>query len=139
MTSQPDFEFGARGTIEADAKVLKQIQLRVIRPDDVPDEILIERAFEGEEFKTIRPVLCRLLRCEYPERIRVFADWSGGTDYGYLDMFVDELSGDKGLPLNRVATEHYRRNMRAHDPGKPLDDVIILGIAVLCDRPVWGT
>lgn len=75
------------------------------------------------------------------EHVRVFADFTGGTAYKYLDMFVNELGhlSSPPPPRNEAATLIYRRNTLFHEPGKhhPEDMPDIVGPAVLFEREVW--
>lgn len=74
------------------------------------------------------------------EHVRVFSDFSGGTEYKYLDMFVNELGRLTGLERNEAATIIYRRNTLYHEPGKyePEELDWIAGPAVLFEHQVWS-
>ncbi len=50
-------------------------------------------------------------------------------------MFVDERGHLKGLPFNRVATEHYQRAAKLRGDKGPLSTIV--GPAVVFDRRVW--
>lgn len=67
------------------------------------------------------------------EHVRVF--WNDR----YTSMFVDEDGHEKGLPLNRKATEIYHNNTRVHDPKNydPAKMPPIVGTAILFERDVW--
>ena len=75
------------------------------------------------------------------EHVRVFSDFSGGIDYRYLDMFVNELGHllEKPLERNEAATLIYRRNTLYHEPGKYQPEALpwIAGPAVLFEHQVW--
>jgi hypothetical protein len=66
------------------------------------------------------------------ERVRVFHDGA------YTDMFVDDESIGKGLPVNEAATAIYRCNVLTHDKRAKAEDLPkIYGPAVLFSREVW--
>ena len=112
--------------------------------------ILIMRPYELHQTLTVELGNGRLVDLKaivepitgYPmEHVRVFADFSGGTSYRYLDMFVNELGliTEPQLPRNEAATAIYRRNTLIHEPGKyhPEDLDWIAGPAVLFEKIVW--
>lgn len=68
----------------------------------------------------------------YYEHVNV---WHQGE---YRDMFVDETSALKGLPVNAKATEIYHANVKAHFPDEFSADMpLIYGDALLFDQRVW--
>lgn len=72
------------------------------------------------------------------EHVRVFADFFGGNDFKYLDMFVNELGHITGLPLNVMATAIYQHNVKYHEPNVQHPDMpTIVGPAVLFEEIVW--
>lgn len=77
------------------------------------------------------------------EHVNVFADFHGGQEFKYLDMFVNEVGRlNDILPVNPVATAIYQNNLRCHDP-EELEKVLakgdgwIAGPAVLFEDKVW--
>lgn len=55
------------------------------------------------------------------------------------DMFVDDESATKGLPLNEAATAIYRAWSLKRDPDTDPDSLpAIFGPAVIFDRIVWS-
>jgi hypothetical protein len=78
----------------------------------------------------------------YMERVRVLADFDGGTNYQPTDMIVDEDFLRKRLPRNEYATTIYRRATMLGRTGVPAPSdpetlPPILGTAVLFDRRIW--
>lgn len=71
------------------------------------------------------------------EHVTVFADYSGGTEYTYLDMFVNELGHERGLEVNVLATALYHNNVRVHQPELLADAPFVVGPAVLFEERVW--
>ena len=66
------------------------------------------------------------------ERVNIF--WNGR----YYDMFVDEHSVAKGLPVNPRATELYHNNMKVHAPERlGPNPPSVYGPAVVFLRRVW--
>lgn len=85
----------------------------------------------------IRPILKSAF-----EHVSVLADFTGGTKYTQLDMFVDDIGKIKNLPRNEAATAIYRRaNLMGRSALPKVDDPeklnFIVGTAVLFDRRVW--
>jgi hypothetical protein len=75
------------------------------------------------------------------ERVNVFADFFGGKDFRYLDMFVNERGHlyEPPLPRNETATRIYQNNVLVHEPGKHRVEELptIVGPAVLFEEKVW--
>lgn len=54
------------------------------------------------------------------------------------DMFVDEMGGCKGLPVNDAATAIYRAAAMRREPDTDPDSLpAIFGTAILFERIVW--
>lgn len=54
------------------------------------------------------------------------------------DLFVDELSANKGLPRNDEATRIYRTNMLTTNPDLDPETLpVVFGPAVMFSRQVW--
>jgi hypothetical protein len=84
------------------------------------------------EFKIVRGLVLPHLDGGDLERVRVFHDGA------YTDMFVDDESIGKGLPVNEAATAIYRCNVLTHDKRAKAEDLPkIYGPAVLFSREVW--
>lgn len=74
------------------------------------------------------------------EHVNVFADFHGGQDFRYLDMFVNEHGHlmSPPLPYNALATAIYQNNVRVHFPEADIaDPTPIVGAAVLFEEKVW--
>lgn len=72
------------------------------------------------------------------EHVRVFADFNGGVDYKYLDMFVNELGHMRGLDINVMATSLYQNNVKIHHPNTVVAGLpLVVGPAVLFEERVW--
>lgn len=71
------------------------------------------------------------------DHVTVFIGETHETGY-YTDMFVDEHSVEKGLPINPLATRIYENNWLVHRPGEPFPhEGKIHGTAVLFHDKVW--
>jgi hypothetical protein len=73
------------------------------------------------------------------ERVNVFADFNGGREFRYLDMFVNESGHLQGMQRNERATEIYRNNVMVHERVAPPAETLpwIAGPAVLFPKRVW--
>lgn len=116
-------------------------KILIMRPDE-PHEtrnVTLPPLGDANFLKALHALLDPILGTSDVEHVTVFADFSGGTDYAYTDMFVDECGQLKSLPINGVATDIYRRNWLLHekDPGPPDDLPTIAGPAVLFRDPFW--
>lgn len=123
----------------------KYISIEQFGPVCRMTEKTIEMSPEPSLSELNRIVLPELLMDDNPEpvleRVRV---WHGGR---YLDMFADEESKKKGLPVNVEATKFYHANILVHEHGDPVDPAVIAritadwpvvyGNAVLFLRRVW--
>ncbi len=114
-------------------------RMRLIRADGTAAEETRELP-EQPTYEQLRRYVQPLLDGAWMERVRVFTDYNGGTQYAYTDMFVDEGFGIRtDYLLNEKATAIYRFNT-IHHSDKPVDAETlsaILGPAVLFDRQVW--
>lgn len=124
-----------------EAPTLIKTKMLVMRPGRSPETL--ERDLPGQpKYEVLRDLLTPLLDGAYLERVKVLADFEGGTNYDVLDMFVDEEGLLNGLPRNDAATAHYRRaTMMGRTPIPVPDDPesipYVVGPAVLFDRRVW--
>jgi len=112
---------------------------------ETPTNIVVEMSPEPRLSELHRVIAPHLVMPGNPEpdleRVRV---WHCGA---YRDMFVDEQSKRKGLPVNAEATAIYHANMLVHEHGNPTDPAVIAritadwpviyGNAVLFLRRVW--
>ena len=109
----------------------------IMRPDE-PHKTLEAELLPN--YQNLR-ALIEPITGEPMEHVRVWSDFKGGTDYKYLDMFVNELGRimDPPLPRNEAATAIYRRNVLYHEPGRydPEELDWIAGPAVLFEQLVW--
>jgi len=73
------------------------------------------------------------------EHVNVFADFEGGRDFRYLDMFVNEMGHIEGMQRNERATAIYRNNVMVHEAVAPPAETLpwIAGPAVLFSKRVW--
>lgn len=73
------------------------------------------------------------------EHVNVFTDFHGGTDFCYLDMFVNEMGRLNGLQRNEHATAIYRNNVQVHEVIAPPPEAMpwIAGPAILFEKKVW--
>jgi hypothetical protein len=106
-----------------------QTGLTVFHPGEQPQSSSVELAPEPA-WTSLQAILKPLLGCGRIERVAVLHNGKRA------DMFVDEDGHAKGLPVNLDATAIYQSFARSK--GRPIDDAaVIVGPAVLFDRPVW--
>lgn len=108
----------------------------IMRPD-LPHESM-EIEIPDDSYEALRAFVEPIVGGDM-EHVNVFADFKGGNNYRYSDMFVNEIGKWKRLPRNEAATIIYRRNTLYHEPGKyePEDLDEIVGPAVLFEERVW--
>ena len=86
---------------------------------------------------------CSQAGIETFERVRVFISgpatqkFEVDTGRGYRDMFVDENSFSKMMPINDLASAIYANNSVVNMGAKPESVQPIRGPAVLFDDPIW--
>ena len=106
-------------------------EMHVYRPGADMETIFVDlpaRPALDDLRKLTRPIL----ECVHDEHVYVL--YQGKP----LDMFIDEMSALRRLPVNEAATEIYHAGMRAADPGIDLTDAaVIFGTAILFTRQVW--
>lgn len=73
------------------------------------------------------------------EHVHVFADFNGGRNFKYLDMFVNEEGAlDPQMPVNVLASAIYANNTIVHDPNIRREEIpFIHGNAVLFEDKIW--
>lgn len=121
-----------------DAPLIKT-RYRIIGQDGATSEHVCELPAEPT-YEQLRRYVGPALGGAWMERVRVFADYDGGTQLGYTDMFVDESFATRDdYTRNVIATALYRANVLVHEEGisDPESLPEIRGPAVLFDRPVW--
>lgn len=117
-------------------------KILIMRPDEPHETREVELPDPNKSLEMVQ-ALNRLVEPlvghDWIEHVNVWADFKGGTNYKYLDMFVNENGKLHGLPINGDATDIYRRNVLYHEPGKykPEELDVIVGPAVLFERKVW--
>jgi hypothetical protein len=117
-----------------------ETQLRIFRIDDPPSVQPVVLDGNPPTWRSLNELIRPLLDGGDPEHVRVFTYFAEGEPDRYLDMFVDELGGPKGLPRNDRATVIYRNNVLVHAPAEYPDPEampMIYGTAVLFARRVW--
>lgn len=73
------------------------------------------------------------------EHVHVYADFNGGRQFKYLDMFVNEEGAlDPKLPVNVMASAIYANNTLMHQPNVRREEIpFIHGPAVLFEEKIW--
>lgn len=112
-------------------------RLLIMRPDQ-PHETREVDLPDDPGYDRLKSLLQQLLDGAHLERIAVLADFAGGLDYRWSDMFVDSDGLLKELPRNEAATGIYRRAALQHEPRlHPESLSFIAGPAILLSRRVW--
>jgi hypothetical protein len=117
-----------------------ETQLRIMRSDDPPSVQAVILDGNPPTWRSLNELIRPLLDGGDLEHVRVFTHFAEGEPDRYLDMFVDEMGGPKGLPRNDRATVIYRNNVLVHAPAEYPDPEalpMIYGTAVLFARRVW--
>lgn len=115
-------------------------EVRIIRPDE-PEERAVIRLPEQSSaryYSALRDGLDPILGGPF-EHVRVFADFDGGNDFSYCDLFVHECGRLLGMPRNETATAIYRSNVLVHQTPAPQPESLpfIAGPAILFRGKVW--
>lgn len=111
----------------------------IIRADGSVEERAVEWPREPG-YALIEELITPLLDGGLLEHVNVWLtkDYQPSEHGRYTDMFVDEESAIKGLPLNEKATQIYRCNHLTHRPTADAESMpSIYGTAVLFDERVW--
>lgn len=119
---------------------LIRFNVLVIPSSDEPyrDEVLLPDSQDKAYFARLKDAVIKFVG-DPIERVNVFYDFSLGTDFRYLDMFVNETGHLTGLPLNALATAIYQNNVLVHEPERAWLEKLptIVGDAVLFEKHVW--
>jgi hypothetical protein len=118
-------------------------EILIMRPEEPHETRTVELTKDQKDGTYYRSLveIVEAIVGEPMEHVTVFSDFSGGTNYKYLDMFVNEMGSimEPAWPVNGAATDIYRRNTLVHEPGTKPDDLPeIFGPAVLFKEKVWS-
>jgi hypothetical protein len=117
-----------------------EVRVRIMRPGE-PDEQAVVRLPEqtSPRYYSMLKESVEAVVGGPMERVNVFADFDGGEDYRYTDMFVHEMGQLLYLPRNEPATVLYRNNVLIHEVPAPSPEDLptIAGAAILFERRVW--
>lgn len=127
--------------MKEDNRLPLMTQARLIPADLRKSERTLPAGFlDPPSYRELAVFLAPLIGTEQIEHVRVYTHFLAEGFTRYLDLFVDENGGRKGLPPNARATRIYRNNVLVHQKPPPDPDTLphVFGDAVLFRDEVWS-